>query len=114
MREFEKGEYVVLLEYPGGNARWTSMPLNHIYKLNRDSHFLNFSFEKDIDGKDNGWSISENHPDVKNYSSLRFRKANSWEIDEYDKFDKPCKVIENYKLKNYNYLIKLFKKLNIK
>lgn len=109
----KKGDYVVLLSYPGGNAKWKSMPLNYVYKLFKDSNQFNFTFEKDNDGICNGWSFNKDNPEIKKYSLLKFREANHLEILEYDKFNKPCEAIKPKK-DNYKYLIKLFKQLNIK
>ena len=115
MTDFKKGDYVILLSYPYKDCFWeNSMPLNYCYILSKDSTQFDFSFEKDInDCTWNGWStINRDNQNI----YLKFRLANSLEIDEYNKYGKPCKAIEifEFKKESYKYLIKLFKQLNIK
>lgn len=95
MTNFKKGDYVVLLSYPSINCKWEEcMPLNYCYKLSKDSNNYDFYFEKDANNVSNGWFISLTHKEINNYQNLKFRIANSLEIEEYSKHNKPCKAIK--------------------
>lgn len=95
MTNFKKGDYVVLLSYPSINCKWEEcMPLNYCYKLSKDSNNYDFYFEKDANNVSNGWDIPLTHKEINNYQNLKFRIANSLEIEEYSKHNKPCKAIK--------------------
>lgn len=96
MTDFKKGDYVVLLSCCKGENSWErSMPINYCYKLLRDSNKYDFSIEVDTEGyENNGWSLLGEYQNKGIYDNLKFRPANSWEIEEYNKHNKPCKAIK--------------------
>lgn len=58
---FKKGEYVVLLASCDGMNCWSSIPINHVYRLAEDCFNFKFYVEKNIKGSWDGWSLSRRH-----------------------------------------------------
>lgn len=111
--KYKKGDYIVLLAGFDGEDSWpTSIPINHCYKLSKDSSFLGFWLEKDLNGsRSNGWFVTDNKD-----CGVRFRHATNEEIIEYELENKPyCihnikTIIENKEEYN-NSLIKLLQNI---
>jgi hypothetical protein len=118
---FQGGEYVVLLSSCDGRDCWRwrggGMPENYCYRLADNSETFKFNVVKSLNDKHNGWVSYNREWDNEELNKLKLRRATPQEISHYKAFDKPFDVRElNIKMKkeNYNYLKKIFKKLNIK
>lgn len=115
MIEFKKGDYVVLLKSCTGENRWKSeMPEGYCYKLSKDSikHKSDFYVDRDNEGSNsNGWRANLDYD-----SKLELRHATKMEIANYINIGKPYEVFNLMpnEIENYNYIITLLNKLNIK
>ncbi len=87
--DFKKGDYVVLLASCNGGNCWTSMPVNHVYKLRLDSSIGCFMVEKDKNNKENGWSCSYGN----NNKLIRLRQASGHEALLYQMEGRPVSVM---------------------
>lgn len=119
---FKAGEYVVLLSSCDGKNCWAhhgGWPENYCYELAEDSNSFYLTTVQSTNGYNgNHWgSNAEGKEKDKEINKLKLRAATSQEIAYYKAYNKPFDVRELYVKKtkeNYNYLKKIFKKLNIK
>lgn len=119
---FKKGDYVVLLSSCDGKNCWKGQfSENFCFKLSEDcDDIFSIQIECDESGSLNGWhAVSDVSNEGINKLELRF--ATNREIHEYDRLGKPFDTTNynqqdynNNNKENYNYLIELFEKLNIK
>lgn len=90
---FKKDEYIVLLAGCDGGDTWPrSLPINHCYKLRKNSYEDKRGFHVilDTNGSDlNGWSCAGKYD-----SKLKMRYATPQEIAEYERLGKPFDVTE--------------------
>ena len=88
---FNMGEYVILLASCDDEDCWaSSIPINSFYKLREDCYINYFMIEKDFRGSiENGWEAR----DYKGSNKLRLRKASVYEAFEYERNNKPYKLI---------------------
>ena len=90
--EFKKDSYIVLLTSSDGKNCWGGMPINHIYKLSKDSDpKQGFSIYRNIRLCEDGWYKSDTSKYV---NKLKFRKAFDIEIDEYNKINEPVDILK--------------------
>lgn len=89
---FPKGSYIVLLADCKGVNGWSdSLPIDHVYRLSKDSYNDTRGFDVEIDLKgypDNGWSCSSEYPECK----LKMRAATVEEIDRYNLLNRPYPI----------------------